>query len=154
MHKRHIKISLCLLCLFVANRLKSLSRRGRCCELPVAVQLRVISRRRSGTSSSRKLLSSQYPLPVPFHLRERRFGQSNRGEESLASCTFSYSPVLSLTTSLRFLKRRRSAPAVPTSPLPSRNKLAGSGTSGVSLAGAKPPRRHWLISEKVVPFRP
>jgi hypothetical protein len=29
----------------------------------------------------------------------------------------------------RFFNRRRSAPAVPTSPLPSSNKLAGSGTS-------------------------
>src|SRR5215212_10330686 len=65
-----------------------LLQRERYCEsrlLPV--RPRVISRRRSGTSSSHILLSSQYPLPVPFHLGERRFGQSNRGEESLALCT-------------------------------------------------------------------
>ena len=52
----------------------------------------------------------------------------------------------------RPLNRRRSAPAVPTSPLPRSNKLAGSGTS--LLGWLKPPRRHWLISEKVVPPKP
>ena len=52
----------------------------------------------------------------------------------MASCTLFLSllnPALfrfNLTWCLRFLNRRRSAPAVPTSPLPSRNRLAGSGT--------------------------